>query len=638
MWFVRRCPASRVWAVWSTSLEPGESSALTSLTLRLRGAQIARALRGTVLRIHFDGASRPQVEAPAGDFFATGPGINPYQSLPMSVAPDGTMSCRFPMPFRTSARLTLENTTDHPIEGKLGLRHEPFAFDERTLYFRAKWRADHALVARGDAGPFDVPWLSVFGKGRLVGAACMLHNPARDTLIGSWWGEGDEKIFVDDESAPRFLGTGTEDYFNYAWGHHDLFDGPYCGQTLVTGLFCTGHIANHRFHVLDDLLFDRSLNFAMELWTQRPEATLSYGRIVYHYARPGAVDDHRRLQPGDLVVPGSVGVSASALSPPAADAGARLSGALGMGGRFAFTALADSPPDAVDGSMSVEACPAASGGRVRVWRAQPGQRISWRAASRRTGDCALELTVDQRPDGGCFRVLVGGEVLRLRDGLKDEVCVRGERSLRRFRFVPTHLDEGAHLLVLQCTKKGAIALDSALMGVVRWAPAVIPGAVEAEDLVVSRHSEDLTWARQRGRWHLRKRLERATVGFASHRPSGCDACWRICATAGLLEFNARGTCRRIRQNACDSQRGAKRIGRDHWPQCYSAMMAGAGIRGGSVYGESDKNAAYVKSNPVTLEDFTATLFAAMDINPAARLSPDGFTAPANSGNPIEALL
>lgn len=85
-------------------------------------------------------------------------------------------------------------------------------------------------------------------------------------------------------------------------------------------------------------------------------------------------------------------------------------------------------------------------------------------------------------------------------------------------------------------------------------------------------------------------------------------------------------------------KGAKRIGRDHWPQCYSAMLAGAGIKGGSVYGESDKHAAYVKSNPVTLEDFTATLFAALDINPASRISPDGFTVPASTGNAITALL
>jgi uncharacterized protein (DUF1501 family) len=86
------------------------------------------------------------------------------------------------------------------------------------------------------------------------------------------------------------------------------------------------------------------------------------------------------------------------------------------------------------------------------------------------------------------------------------------------------------------------------------------------------------------------------------------------------------------------KKGAKRIGRDHWPNCYSAMLAGAGIRGGCVYGESDKQAAYVKNDPVTLEDFTATLFAAMDINPASRLSPDGFTIPASNGKPIKSLL
>ena len=85
-------------------------------------------------------------------------------------------------------------------------------------------------------------------------------------------------------------------------------------------------------------------------------------------------------------------------------------------------------------------------------------------------------------------------------------------------------------------------------------------------------------------------------------------------------------------------KGAKRIGRDHWPECYSAMVAGAGIRGGAVYGESDARAAYVRSSPVSLEDFTATLFAAMDINPASGISADGFTLRASTGTVIDALL
>ena len=79
-------------------------------------------------------------------------------------------------------------------------------------------------------------------------------------------------------------------------------------------------------------------------------------------------------------------------------------------------------------------------------------------------------------------------------------------------------------------------------------------------------------------------------------------------------------------------------GRDHWSQCYSAMLAGAGIRGGAVFGASDATATYVKDDPVSLEDFTATLYTALGIDPATRLSPDGFTRPACTGTPVNALL
>jgi hypothetical protein len=84
--------------------------------------------------------------------------------------------------------------------------------------------------------------------------------------------------------------------------------------------------------------------------------------------------------------------------------------------------------------------------------------------------------------------------------------------------------------------------------------------------------------------------------------------------------------------------GTKVPGRDHWPACYSAMLAGAGIRGGSVFGASDKTAGYVKDDPVSLERFTATLYHALGIDPASRLSPDGFTRPASTGQPLTELF
>ncbi len=85
-------------------------------------------------------------------------------------------------------------------------------------------------------------------------------------------------------------------------------------------------------------------------------------------------------------------------------------------------------------------------------------------------------------------------------------------------------------------------------------------------------------------------------------------------------------------------RGASAIGRDHWPNCYSAMLAGAGIKGGIVYGASDQQAAYVKDRPVCPEDFAATLFHAMGIAPETRISPDGFTRPASTGQIISEIL
>jgi uncharacterized protein (DUF1501 family) len=77
-----------------------------------------------------------------------------------------------------------------------------------------------------------------------------------------------------------------------------------------------------------------------------------------------------------------------------------------------------------------------------------------------------------------------------------------------------------------------------------------------------------------------------------------------------------------------------RAGRDHWPACYSALLAGAGIRGGRVYGSSDPQGGYVRERPVWPEDFGATLFHALGIPPETRLGADGFTHPASTGQPI----
>ena len=68
-------------------------------------------------------------------------------------------------------------------------------------------------------------------------------------------------------------------------------------------------------------------------------------------------------------------------------------------------------------------------------------------------------------------------------------------------------------------------------------------------------------------------------------------------------------------------------GRQHWPSCYSAILAGAGIRGGAVYGESDRIGAYVKDRPVRPQDLGATIYHALGVPLDLRLGRDGFTRP-----------
>ena len=79
-------------------------------------------------------------------------------------------------------------------------------------------------------------------------------------------------------------------------------------------------------------------------------------------------------------------------------------------------------------------------------------------------------------------------------------------------------------------------------------------------------------------------------------------------------------------------------GRQHWPSCYSAILAGGGIRGGAVYGESDKIGAYVKDKPVRPQDLGATIYHALGVPFESRVTKDGVSKPLSTGQPIFDIL
>jgi Protein of unknown function (DUF1501) len=81
-------------------------------------------------------------------------------------------------------------------------------------------------------------------------------------------------------------------------------------------------------------------------------------------------------------------------------------------------------------------------------------------------------------------------------------------------------------------------------------------------------------------------------------------------------------------------------GRDHWPQCYSMVLAGGGIRGGQIVGESDKIGGEPWSRPVTPADIHATIFAALGYDPHAITysTVDGRPVPLSEGQVVRELL
>ena len=232
-------------------------------------------LRRLRLRMSFDGETT--VDVPLGDFFGSPVGLNSYESLPMAVGRDGTLLARWSMPFRRSARIWIENGNAVPVEMTLGARQRASAFTPGTYLFHARWHSQ----TRPTMPRYDFTFLDSKGEGRVVGAALLVSNP-----VPAWWGEGDEKVSVDGEAFPSLFGTGTEDYFGYAWSDPAPFERPYHAQPPTPNLGNLGQTENLRFHVVDDIPFKKGIRFDMEAW-HWANVTATYATTAYWYALPG---------------------------------------------------------------------------------------------------------------------------------------------------------------------------------------------------------------------------------------------------------------------------------------------------------------------------------------------------------------
>jgi hypothetical protein len=279
----------------SQTAELDGPAAIASIRLKLSlpapPAQLD-TLRSLVLQIRWDDEPQPSVWAPVGDFFGTAAGANAYRSLPCGLTDDGWWYCNWFMPFAKRAEVVLKNEGATPVKVEYRISSKTLSGDlAQFARFHAKWHRD-AFLPKESERWIDWPVLKTEGSGRFVGMMLHIWNPR-----GGWWGEGDEKFFVDGEKFPSTFGTGSEDYFGYAWCNPTLFQNPYHNQTHNDGNN-RGHVSVNRWHITDNVPFHKAFEGCIEKYYSNERPTL-YAAMAYWYLSPGGNDPYRPVPPSE---------------------------------------------------------------------------------------------------------------------------------------------------------------------------------------------------------------------------------------------------------------------------------------------------------------------------------------------------
>ena len=138
----------------------------------------------------------------------------------------------------------------------------------------------------------DWNYLEATGQGVYVGDTLTVFSPSP-----AWYGEGDERVYVDGEKFPSHMGTGTEDYYGYAWGMAQQFSSPFISMPRRDSTSrgdWRGYTTTSRLRLLDGVPWQHSLKFDMEIWDWAA-TKLAYSAGTFWYARPGAGSNRRPM-------------------------------------------------------------------------------------------------------------------------------------------------------------------------------------------------------------------------------------------------------------------------------------------------------------------------------------------------------
>ena len=266
---------------------PKGNAAVRELSIKLDDYKNPGVTRTVILKMEFDGEST--VWCPLGDFFGNGIGLHPFQGWYRTVSEDGTMTCRWVMPYQKTGKISIVNLGEATVNVDLKVTVGKWTWDSGSMYFNAAWKGQYPVATR----PFsDWNYITLKGRGVYVGDALTVMNP-----VAKWWGEGDEKIYIDNEDFPSIFGTGTEDYYAYSWGGKstDFYEHPFHAQPRShvfnklnrkpkenKGKNTSGYSTETRTRALDVMPFSSSLKLDMEVWSWT-DCEMGYGVGVYWY-------------------------------------------------------------------------------------------------------------------------------------------------------------------------------------------------------------------------------------------------------------------------------------------------------------------------------------------------------------------
>ena len=273
---------------------PKSSAAVRGLQVRIDPRDAPQVLRSTILQGAFDGEAA--IWCPLGEFFGAGVRLNPVRDWWRTVGADGTLTARWVMPYRHSGRFSLKNGGDKTVALEFSATTDKWRWNDRSCHFHGNWHCQLDLQTRPR---FDWNYLEIQGRGRYVGDTLTVFSPVK-----AWYGEGDERIYYDGATFPQMIGTGTEDYYGYAWGMAGYFDSPFISAQQRDGLNqddWRGYTTTSRLRLLDSIPIQTSLKHDLEIWNWA-DTQVDYAVGTFWYARPAA-RNNREPQPREAARP-----------------------------------------------------------------------------------------------------------------------------------------------------------------------------------------------------------------------------------------------------------------------------------------------------------------------------------------------